>query len=370
MEGCIEDRRRLAVSVRARELGSHMAMYDDAVPEESAQLFSGVSTEPSFHLRRDETLSHGIRRVIMEQVRQAYQIEQSRPRTGRDGERSFDAAIHELRKSLKRNRAVLRLVRLHIGDQRFRQENAVLRTVGRRWGPVRDATVLADLAERAFADFQSSDTLRDHIVDVLQSRAEASTRAAQLDRQLIRRTASALSGFAARVQAWPVDGDGAIPNTWESIEPGITHAAHRVLRRRDAAAADPMPERLHDWRKAVKSLGYQVTLLKPEQSTEAGDGEGSRSRREAGASALELSDQLSLLGDLLGDDHDAAVLIRTLVDTQLAPEGLDARPLLSELAQLRLTLQAEAFTIGAQLGDAGQMANTIASAWRAERANR
>src|SRR4030095_12488027 len=49
--------------------------------------------------------------------------------------------VHELRKRLKKMRAVLRLVRDELGEEVFDRENGVLRDLGRKLSPARDATV-------------------------------------------------------------------------------------------------------------------------------------------------------------------------------------------------------------------------------------
>ena len=55
-----------------------------------------------------------------------------------------DQAAHAVRKSLKRARAALRLLRPGLGTTFYRRENALLRDVSRRVSPLRDANAQID----------------------------------------------------------------------------------------------------------------------------------------------------------------------------------------------------------------------------------
>ncbi len=87
-----------------------------------------------------------------------------------------------------------------------------------------------------------------------------------------------------------------IPRGSDTIEEGIAatyRRGRRALRRVRARSTD---ERLHEWRKAVKYLWYQVQLV-----------------HDAAPSILgPLGGHLDLLSEALGDDHDVAVLVQHL----------------------------------------------------------
>jgi CHAD domain-containing protein len=94
-----------------------------------------------------------------------------------------------------------------------------------------------------------------------------------------------------RIDDWPIADLGV--GTW----PDGFEATYRRARKAMAAAYDdPIPERFHEWRKAVKYHGYQVRLLRP-----MWDGQ----LRARGATADALS-------ELLGAYHDVVVLGSTL----------------------------------------------------------
>ena len=63
-----------------------------------------------------------------------------------------EEGVHEARKALKRLRALVRLIRDEIGDDRYAHVNAELRDAGRSLAAVRDAAAIAVVLERLVAD--------------------------------------------------------------------------------------------------------------------------------------------------------------------------------------------------------------------------
>jgi hypothetical protein len=92
--------------------------------------------EQAFRLYRNETIPDGIRRVAHGQLDQAHAELAGSPK------RKLASAVHDTRKSVKRLRATMRLVRAAIGEGIYRRENAAFRDTGRRLSAVRDASVL------------------------------------------------------------------------------------------------------------------------------------------------------------------------------------------------------------------------------------
>jgi CHAD domain-containing protein len=121
---------------------------------------------------------------------------------------------------------------------------------------------------------------------------------------------------------WPVQRQG-----FEAIEPGLRRIYRQGRRALGAAQADPSTENLHEWRKREKDLWYHLRLL---HDTWPGP---------MGAAA----DEASTLADLLGDDHDLAVLLAT------ARELGEADGLEWVVRQRRSKLQADAFELGRRL---------------------
>ncbi len=261
----------------------------------------------------------------------------------------LDASVHELRRSLKRTRAVLRLVRGELGDWAYRQENTCLRDTARLWGPTRDARVLVQVATDVARDSDLDPGTADHMVGVLRARAEVTSRAALADRRRQLDTLTALGSFACRVRRFPVEGEGAVPDRFDAVRPGLARVANRAARRMRRAETDPTTERLHAWRKDVKYLGYQLELLRPVWK----------------GLLKAISGRLADLGSVLGDDHDLAALAETIrADDTLVPDEGDRERLLKQVAERRRELQREALALGhSVLHDPDALVEQVGAAW-------
>jgi CHAD domain-containing protein len=91
-------------------------------------------------------------------------------------------------------------------------------------------------------------------------------------------------------------------------------------------------EELHEWRKRVKDLWYHERLLAP----------------TCGGAVRGHAKELHHLADLLGDDHDLALLGRELTDGSIAvPADVDA--VIKLIEHRREELQVEAYGIGERL---------------------
>jgi CHAD domain-containing protein len=86
----------------------------------------------AYSLKRDESVTHGLKRVVSDEMESAGTQLSGDQKTGRD------KAIHEARKSIKKVRALVRLVSADLGDTCAR-ENVRLRDVARRLSEFRDA---------------------------------------------------------------------------------------------------------------------------------------------------------------------------------------------------------------------------------------
>src|SRR5262245_41224637 len=87
----------------------------------------------SFRLKRRERIDRGIRRVAEAEL----------DRVRRDLRRvRGQESVHDVRKRLKKLRALLRLVRTDLDPSIFDRENTAFRDVGRQLAVIRDADVL------------------------------------------------------------------------------------------------------------------------------------------------------------------------------------------------------------------------------------
>jgi len=89
----------------------------------------------AFHVRDDESIGHGIRRLAHKELADAAAALRS---TGAAGPR-----VHEARKSIKKVRALLRLLE-EAGTQKLGKARRQLRRISRALSPLRDAAVMHD----------------------------------------------------------------------------------------------------------------------------------------------------------------------------------------------------------------------------------
>ena len=274
----------------------------------------------AYRLDSRETLSDGIHRIVVEQLADA----EDGLRTARGEER--DKAVHEARKAAKKSRAVLRLVRDEIGSKTYSRENDALRDAARRLSAPRDATVLVEAVDRLGQQFPLA---RRSLAPLS---AELSERRQQVTARLLdgedatATTARELAEIRGRVEAMKIDTD-----RFSALEGGLNRTYSRGREGFADARRKPTDEWLHEWRKRVKDLWYHARVLKPIWPGPMG----------------ELVDATDRLGDLLGEDHDLAVLADTIRD--LLSEDLDAgagETLLTLAGNRRAELRKEIWPLG------------------------
>lgn len=296
-----------------------------------------------FRLGDGEPLALGVQRIVIDQIDRCIDLIRHQP--------DPDRTVHEMRKALKRVRAMLRLVRGEVGRFRYREENVVLRDTARRWSAVRDGAVLVTVAEELAVETEAvGEFVGRRLIGLLEERAADTRRALTADRRLHIDTLTTLLCFRARVARFPVVGDGAFPDRFDSIRPGLLRTARRTRAEMETARSLPTAHHLHQWRKRVKYLRHQVEVLEPAWE----DLLGALARR------------LDSLGSLLGDDHDRAELGRVLAtDHTLIPDERSRHRVLVAVERARIDLQAEAFALGGSvLGPSPDaIVDQIGAAW-------
>jgi CHAD domain-containing protein len=306
-----------------------------------------------FVFAAQEPLSMGLRRVTTDEFDRVLQWLIN----GTD----LDKAVHETRKSIKRLRSVLRLVRFEIGERPFRAENAILRDTARMLAPIRDGAAMVhavvDLRQE-FGPHLAEDAML-ALEDKLAERHRRRRQHALDDESLFPRVMANLTSARARFASWPVEGDPAadlygrqpIRHRFDSIGPGLGATYGRGRKAFDRAAASPTSENLHEWRKSVKYLRHQMELLEPVYP-------------EVMASYAR---SLDTLGETLGADHDLAVLLALVSDIPDVAADPVERALVAALAQhRRRALQSAALVMGrrAYAETPGLFLERIGAYWR------
>lgn len=234
-------------------------------------------------------------------------------------------AVHEARKHLKKTRALLRLVRPALGRKAYRRENDALREIGLALSGARDADVRVATAQ-ALAEHGAGRLP----ADVFEALRAALTGEAGDDggEALFAPVIEQLRAAELRVESWPFDDADR-----ETVVAGLARAYARGREALATARDAPEPELLHAWRKRAKDLWYHQRLLAPAWP-DVLDGQ---------------AEAAHALSELLGDDHDLAVLAERLADEAppLAP-AVDARraELRALIAHRSEQLRADAFRLG------------------------
>jgi CHAD domain-containing protein len=275
----------------------------------------------SYRLNNHEAVPDGITRVVLEQMDIILHAAQAT-------RGNQDDAVHDARTSLKKIRALLRLVRGDINGDVFTQENLCFRDAGRHLAAVRDAAVMLETFDKLVDHFSGQLTVE--TFTELRNVLRQSNAIPRAEKQKALAMAAKMIGAARRrVEHWPINHDGFSP-----LRPGIERAYKRGCRSLAQAVDQPSVENFHEWRKQVKCLWYQIRFLKPIWPK----------------MMKPVADELKALGEYLSDDHDLAIL-RARVFEQAKP--LDDRTALEALVALidqrRGELEAEAKPLGARL---------------------
>jgi CHAD domain-containing protein len=270
-----------------------------------------VSSERAYRLKAGEALPEGVALVAHGRIDHA--VAELRGRS----DSSVEEAVHEARKDLKKLRALLRMTRGELGEDTFRRENTCFRDAGRELAGVRDNDVMLETLMALDLPAGMGWELRKAIQD---QRALGDGDG--------RRTAAAgvvamLHEARGRVDQWPLERD-----SFDALHDGLERTYRRGRRDFRAVRSEPTVEALHEWRKRVKDLWYQHTLLRALWPPVM---------QAVGGEAHELANRL-------GDDHDLAML------ADWVREHAEAEPEFSEAVERRRSeLQDEAMALGERL---------------------
>lgn len=287
-----------------------------------------------------ETLSAGVRRIATASIEGAA----SALRTGADAP---DEAVHEARKGLKRARALVRLARAGPGESRVRDEQGLLRDLGRELAAARDRRVLGDTLRGLAPDVDEA-AIRGRILEVSPPEdGPSSPGARRLADPSMPRLIESLSETAARVSTWPETVPGEA-GAREGLRATREAGRRRMVTALEAVArggvdADPP---LHRWRTRVKDLLYQLRLFAPAWPEVLG----------------EEVERLDALADALGAHHDLSLAAAWLE----AHEPELARAAAAALADRLSAARQAAVRLGppSYEGDSGQLADRILARWR------
>ena len=271
-----------------------------------------------FRVTLSGDLDDDVKRIAREQIDRALEAVQG-SNSGR--------GVHDARKRLKMLRALVRLVRDPLGPTRYAAETRSYRAAGRRLSALRDADVLLSTLKelRTVLGREHQGAVRSIRTHLTRQRAEH--RRAQTETAAFVR--STLRDARGRIDRWSFDS-----LSMGDLLDGFSTSYERGRRAFHAAVADSEDERLHEWRKRAKDFWYHLRLL-----------------REAWPGVTEgWTAEAHRLADLIGDDHDLAVLMQALTnlaqDTTSVPNLDQVR---SAIRERRAQLQQQARVLGWRL---------------------
>ncbi len=243
--------------------------------------------------------------------------------------RSSAELVHEARKTIKRMRALARLLRYELGAQEFARVNSSLRAAGARLSQARDAQVRLATLRRLSSKHPKALAL-DGIARLReQLEHERDQDGEPTDTREVLADIAHMRDYLAR---WNL-----VEHDFDALAPGLRHIYRQGRRRyrRVRREHGRSPEAVHDWRKRVKNLFYALDML-----------DGAQAKGTRGATR-----RAERLGEMLGEEHDLWMLA-AYIEQRPDAFGEDIvarRALLKLIERRRKRLRKRALRVGARL---------------------
>ena len=268
-----------------------------------------------YRLSAGSSASSEIKRILREEADSALNQVNGAPQP------DPETAIHEARKSVKKLRALLRLISTHLPRSVYKRENSHLRDVGRRLYELRDAEAVIEAFDKVSGDLH----LTPAVLTAAQERLAENKRQIEdrVDREdVFQEVAEAITECRNRLTKLRLSPDG-----FPLLEAGLQRTYKQGRKAKAHARKKETPEAFHDWRKRVKDHWYHARLL-----SEVGSEDWSRRLQ-----------RLKELEGLLGDDHNLVVL------SEYFKKEDQFSSLNHKLQEVSLQLRAQALQIGKEL---------------------
>jgi CHAD domain-containing protein len=242
-----------------------------------------------FCFKRKESVTKAVRRLCCERVETALECLGCKNRW---------EGVHDVRREIKKLRAILRLARGEIGKKIYRRHTDALRDAAKRLTAMRDAQVKLNALEELGKHFRRQ--LPAHPLPEIKKALRQNC--CEQEQKLLKNDSicavkKILQKFKKRIGDLQIESDG-----WTSIGQGLRKSYCRGREAFETARDEPSPEHFHEWRKRVKDLWLQLKLLCP-----------------ASPQKLRVAtDKLESPGNFLGDDHDLFLLLEFVVGENFA----------------------------------------------------
>jgi len=284
--------------------------------------------------QKDKSLRAAVRRIAAEELGSAIDaLADPSPEKLHEG-------VHSARKSCKKLRALVRLIRPGFAD--YGHVNATLRDAARPLSGLRDAAVFVEtFDELAAAAPKSLD--QDRLTPLRAALTHARPDDPDAIAEEVATFRAQLGALAEQAGHWKLKGKDA-----EILHAGLKTAFKHAKEALSEAVKDPDGEHMHEFRKKVKVHWYHARLLAPVWPEIVGP------HRDAAGK----------LADLLGDHHDIVAFDERLEAGDLPETSVRLiRPLMDERME---QLEHEAFAIARLLlaEPAGALADRWTTWWK------
>ncbi|MFO8140307.1 MAG: CHAD domain-containing protein [Marinobacter sp.] len=277
----------------------------------------------SYKLKRNKTVQKSIRRIGGEQIDKAI-AEIDDPKLDRH------EAIHQVRKRCKKLRALVRLVRPALGKT-YKCENKRFRDIARNLAGMRDEQSMVEALERLLETLDEAERKKfDGVLGELRARRDAAVASTEQDPEVLLANArQALVRARDAVGCWQLDVDG-----FQAAGGGLAQTYNRGRKAVKRAFKTGSASDFHEWRKRVKYHTHHLQLLE-----QLWPRVNKAWRNESKA-----------LADILGNDHDLAMLDALLESEGESLAGDNTRKRLQDLLQKeQQRLRGGAWAIGQRL---------------------
>ncbi len=296
----------------------------------------------SYRLQKNEPVEAGIKRIAREQIDRAI-AEIEAP--------TLDSheTVHQVRKRCKKIRGLIRLVRPEF-EISYREENVWYRDAARALSYVRDSHSIIEtydsLIEKAGLkpeDRKQFETVRRHLVTRRDRIAEDEVGL----NDSINEFKDRLQIGRARIDFWSLGRQG-----FRALAGGLRKTYQRGRKAMTVAYKEPDTEHFHEWRKRVKYHWCHTRLLMPIWPPVM----------------KAYRNEVHLLSEHLGDEHDLAVLKQTLSQN---PADFNAGETINELQKVierrREALRRDAKPLGQRIFSEKpkQMVRRLSRYWQA-----
>lgn len=200
-----------------------------------------------------------------------------------------DDSIHEIRKTMKRIRALLKLFRYAVGLEVYQHENFFFRDISRSISDLRISSVNIKTLNNILKSKKFKEREDNHFILMDKIRVKHHELCEEMiSKQKIQRSIS----FLIRSNKQTISKIPEFTCEFEMLASGLRRMNKRCLVNLQRAMSQPSSENVHNFRKPVKYLWNQMIILRPLWSPAIG-----QSIRH-----------LDLLGERLGVEHDLAEL--------------------------------------------------------------